>query len=76
MNFNRKALALGIAGALASVAAIAPAPASASCTTTIILGQRTCLESIPCQLRDAAVNQAPEKVQATAEKWANYDCVQ
>jgi hypothetical protein len=46
-----------------------------SCTTVIILGQKTCFESIPCDLRDAVAAQ-DERVGALVRKWAAYECIQ
>ena len=77
MNAKRLAL-LATATATAAVGAFAgPAatPASASCTTVIILGEKTCFESIPCELRDAAAAQN-ERVQALVSKYGAYDCIQ
>jgi hypothetical protein len=41
----------------------------------IILGEKTCFESIPCELRDAAARQN-ERVQALVNKYGAYDCIQ
>jgi hypothetical protein len=64
--------------ALTAAAILAPAGAAsaeASCTTVIVLGQKTCLESISCRLRDHVASQDP-RVQAIVAKYGAYDCIQ
>lgn len=78
MNLSLKSATLGLTAAAAAAFAVAlpAAPASASCTTVIIGDQKTCFESIPCELRDAVTRQLPPKVQATLDnKFLQYECV-
>ena len=49
--------------------------AHASCTTVIIADEKTCPESIPCELRDGAAASDP-RVAALVAKYGSYDCIQ
>ncbi len=64
--------------AVTAAALLAPAgavPAQASCTAVIIAGEKTCLESIPCELRDGVASKDP-KLAALVAKYGGYDCLQ
>lgn len=64
--------------AVTAAALLAPAgavPAQASCTTVIIAGEKTCFESIPCELRDGVAASDP-RLAAIVAKYGAYDCIQ
>ena len=62
------------AAGLLAPGGVVPA-AQASCTTVIIAGEKTCFESIPCELRDGAAASDP-RLAALVAKYGAYDCIQ